>query len=105
MRVTLETSHFEMSPLNADAPKNMARMFRTLDTSHFEMSPLNEILSENIWLISTTLDTSHSPIEPFGPLEQSPSGDSLRHALTALWNSVLDFGENDAVVVHVVVGI
>ena len=40
------------------------------------------------------LDTSHSPISPRGPLEQSPSGDNLRQASTALLSLGLDFGEN-----------
>ena len=40
------------------------------------------------------LDTSHSPICPRGPLGQSPSGDNLRHALTALLSLGLDCGEN-----------
>ena len=42
-----------------------------------------------------TLDTSHSPIGPCRPLEQSPTGDSSRHALTAPLSSILDCGEND----------
>ena len=42
MVVTLDTSHLEMSPLHANAPKNMYRMVITLDTSHVEMSPLND---------------------------------------------------------------
>ena len=50
--------------------------------------------SENKWFMSVTLDTSHSPIEPCEPLEQSPCGDNLRHAPTALFSSVRDCGEN-----------
>ena len=41
MVLTLDTSHFEMSPLNDVALANMVFMVLTLDTSHFEMSPLN----------------------------------------------------------------
>ena len=42
------------------------------------------------------LETSHSPIGPCGPLEQSPSGDRWRHALTAPLSAILDCGENAA---------
>ena len=45
---------------------------------------------------SVTLETSHSLIGPCGLLEQSPSGDSSRHALTAPLSSVLDCAENAA---------
>ena len=41
MLVTLDTFHFEMSPLNNLAPKNILFIWVTLDTSHFDMSPLN----------------------------------------------------------------
>ena len=44
--------------------------------------------------ISVTLDTSHSAIRPYGASEQSPFGDSLMHASTALWSSTLDRGKN-----------
>ena len=44
-------------------------------------------------LISVTFDTYHCPIGPRGPLEQSPLGASLRHALTALLSSALDRGK------------
>ena len=57
--VTFDTSHFEMSPLNDEEPRNMALMSITLGTSHFEMSPLNEVAPANIALIVFTLDTSH----------------------------------------------
>ena len=53
--------------------------------------------------MSATSDTSQSPIGPCGPSEQSPFGDSLRHASTALLSSALDCGENTGVVVVVVV--
>ena len=46
--------------------------------------------------MSVTPETSHSPISPCGPLEQSPSGDSSRHALNAPQSSSLDCGENAA---------
>ena len=118
MLETLDTSHFEMSPLNDDAKRNIAGMVRTLDTSHFERSRLNDLAERNIELMSFTLDTSHfeisplndvawenvrpmlvildtphSPIGPCAPFEQSPF-DSLRHATTALSSCTLDFGEN-----------
>ena len=91
---TCDTSHFERSPLNDVAPWNMPDTSFTLDTSHFEMSALNNFASENMRLISVTLDTPHSPISPCGPLEQSPFGKRLRHALTALLSSTLDRGNN-----------
>ena len=77
MLVTLETSHFEMSPLNNFVLANMSLM--------------------NISLMSVTLETSQSPSGPCGLLEQSPFGDSLRHASTALRSSALDCGENAGV--------
>ena len=46
----------------------------------------------SILLMSYT--TFHSPISPCGPLEQSPTGDSLRHGSTAPLRSPFDFGEN-----------
>ena len=39
--VTLDTSHFDRSLLNAAAPKNMAPISCMLDTSYFDMSSLN----------------------------------------------------------------
>ena len=75
-------------------------MFRTLDMSHFERSPLNNVASRNISLISVTRDTSHSPIGPCGPLEQSPCGHILMCASTAVLSSALDCGENTGVVAH-----
>ena len=65
-------------------------MFVTLDTFHFERSPLNELRSENISDMEDTPDTSHSAIGPCGLLEQSFFGDNLRHASTALLSSALD---------------
>ena len=47
--------------------------------------------------MSVTRETCQFPIGPCGPLEQSPPGDSSRHALTAPLSSILDFGENAAV--------
>ena len=41
MLVTLDTSHFDISLLNVEAPWNMPRMFRTHDTPHLDMSLLN----------------------------------------------------------------
>ena len=46
--------------------------------------------------MSVILDTSHSPIGPCGPLEQSPFGDSLRHASTALLSCTFDSDKNAA---------
>ena len=40
--------------------------------------------------------TSQSSIGPYATLEQSPAGDSSRHALTAPLSLVLDDGENAA---------
>ena len=65
MLVTLDTSHFEMSPMNLSAPGTPSRL--------------------NNWLISVTADTSQDPIGPCGPLEQSE--DSCRHSLMAAWSS------------------
>ena len=66
----------------------------TLDTSHFEISALNKAAPMKMALMSATLDTSHSPTNPCPLSEQSPLGDSLRHALTALFSFALDCGEN-----------
>ena len=44
--------------------------------------------------MSVVWDTSHSPIGPCGPVEQSPTGDSFRHAWTASLRSPVFFGEN-----------
>ena len=97
MFVTLGTSHFERSLLNPFAPRNIPDMSLTFDTSHFEMSPRNNFASENMLLISATLDTPHCPIGPRGPLEQPPFGNRFRHALTALLRSALDRGKNATV--------
>ena len=120
--VTLDTSHFEMSPLNDFAPTNIRDISVTLDTSHFERSPLKEVkanmlcmsvtldtsqfeispsndsLKENILLISVTRDTSHFPIGPCGP---STKKDSSKHVPTALLSSDLVCGENAVVGVRV----
>ena len=69
-------------------------MDSTLDTSHFDRSPLNKFLPANIRIMSNTRDTSQSAIAPFGPLEQSPFGDNWRHVSTALSSVNLDCGEN-----------
>ena len=69
----------------------------TPDTSHFEMSPINKCALENKQFMSVTPDTSHSPIGPCiynGALEQSPFGDTFRHAPMALLSSTVDCGEN-----------
>ena len=89
MLTTLDTSHFEISPVNAVASSNMVCMSVTLDTSHFEILPLNEVAPRNRELMSVTSDTSHSAIEPCGPLAQSPTADILKHSssksLRSLW--------------------
>ena len=94
MFVTLDTSHLEMSPLNADALTNMLHMPVALDTSQLDMSPVNLLAPGtksllNNSLMSATAETSHDPIGPCGPLEQSV-GDSCRHSLMAAWSSSSD---------------
>ena len=64
MSVTLDTSHLEMSPLNDDAAVNMLAMFVILDTSHFEMSPLNDDADPNVPRMLVTVDTSQFDISP-----------------------------------------
>ena len=93
MLVTLDTSHCERSLLNDFAQWNISDMSLTFDTSHFEMPLRNNFASENMRLMSVTLDTSQSLIAPCGPLEQSPFGDNLRHASTALLSFALDRGK------------
>ena len=44
MLVTLDTSHFEMSPLKDVAPLNILLILVTLDMSHFEMSLLKDFV-------------------------------------------------------------
>ena len=48
MSFTLETSQFDMSPLNTTALWNILAVLRTVDTSHVERSPLNDLASRNI---------------------------------------------------------
>ena len=99
----MDTSHFEMSPLNDDTDANVARMLATLDTSHLDISPLNLFApgtgmcfsSTNKLSISVTAETSHDPIGPCTPLEQSL--DSGRHFTMAPWSSGLDFRTNPVV--------
>ena len=69
----------------------------TLDTSHLEISTLNAggALSNKLF-ISVTAETSQDPIGPCGPLEQSE--DDLRHSSMAVLRSPFDFGVNTAVV-------
>ena len=67
----------------------------TLDTSHFEMLPLNAALALlNVKDMSVTVDTSQSPIGGYGPLAQSPTGDIFQHLKTAVFNSALLRGLN-----------
>ena len=72
----------------------MLSILVTLDTCHFEMSLLNNFAPSKISVMSCTRDTSHSPIGPYGPVEQSPFGDTSRHERTARSTSSLDWGEN-----------
>ena len=55
MSVTLETSHFDMSPLNKVADDNMLLVSVTLDTSQFEMALLKDVADENITVIVAML--------------------------------------------------
>ena len=96
MSLTLDTSQLVISPLKDEAAVNIPDMSFALDTSHFEMSALNDALYENILLMSVSPEISHFPIGPVGPLEQSPSADNSMQSLTALSISALDFGENAA---------
>ena len=64
MLVTRDTSHLEMSQLNASAEWNMPTMLVTLDTFHLEMSTLNASAAENIPSMLATLDTSHLEMSP-----------------------------------------
>ena len=43
-------------------------------------------------------ETSQSPIDPFGPSEQSPTGDMLIHMLKASRSCCSDFGLNAEVI-------
>ena len=96
MLVTLDTSHFDRSPLNATAPENIWDIVVALDRSHFETSPLNEVAPQNIPDMSVVLDTSHDPIGPFGPRAQSPTGEIVMHASTAVLSSARDREINTA---------
>ena len=71
MSFTLDTSHFERSPLNASASLNIPYMAVACDTSHFEMSPLKDVESANMLDMSVMEETSHSSIGPCGPLGQA----------------------------------
>ena len=73
-------------------------MLVTLDTSQFEMSPLNDFALSNNALISFTFDVTQDPIGPCAPLEQAAS-DAFRHAAMAALSSTFDFGAQSAVVV------
>ena len=72
----------------------MVFMSLTLNTFHFEISPLNDPAPMKMELMSMILDTSHSPIAPCGPAEQSPFGDNFRHAVTLFLSASLVCGEN-----------
>ena len=67
----------------------------TLDTSHFEMSPLNENARWNVDCMLVTAETFQDPIGPCGPLEQSL--DSCRHSLMAARSCAFDFETQPAV--------
>ena len=65
-------------------------MVFTLDTSHFEMSPLNEGYHArwNVDCMLVTAETFQDPIGPCGPLEQSLV--SFRHSAMAALSSAFD---------------
>ena len=67
MVVILDTSQFEISPLNDNAELNIFSVLFTLDISHLEMSPSNDDAEENISTMVVTPETSH--------LERSPLKD------------------------------
>ena len=48
MLVTLDTSHFERSPLNVVAQLNTKAMSVTFGTSQFERSPLDDVARMNM---------------------------------------------------------
>ena len=81
----------------------MKPMSVTLDTSHFDMSPLNvfELVtgfcfeSKSNQLMSVTAETCHDLVGPCGPLEQSL--DSFRHSTMAAWSSAFEFGAHPSV--------
>ena len=104
MSLTLDTSHFERSPLNDVAPRNMPRMSFALDTSHLEISLSKNFARANMRLMSVTRYTSQVPIGPCGLLRHLSFDDSLRHASTALLSCTLDRGENADDGVGVLVG-
>ena len=60
--VTFDTSHLEMSALNAAAFQNIPSICFTFDTTHLEMSALNNVAPKNISCIVVTCDTSHLEI-------------------------------------------
>ena len=97
MLVTADTFHADRSWLKDAALLNIDFMLVTADTSHADRSWLKEGAFENIYAMSTTFDTSHESIGPCGPVEQSPTGDCLRHARTAALRSVVFCGANAAV--------
>ena len=97
MSFTLDTSHFDRSPLNDVAPRNIPRMSLALDTSHFDRSLSKNLARANMRLMSVTRDTSQVPIGPCGLLRHWPFGDNFRHASTALLSCTLDRGENAGV--------
>ena len=82
--------------------ENIPCMSITLATYHLKRPLLNttcmaqrkELHLKNKWLMSPTRDTSHAPISPCRLVEQSPCGDTSRHAPTARLSSALDCGEN-----------
>ena len=78
-------------------------MLVTADTSHADMSWLKDCAYANIPYMLVTADTSHDPIGPCAPAEQLPTGDSLMHAPTASWSSILLWGANTVATVLVVV--
>ena len=98
MSVTADTSHFDRSWLNLDAPVNINAMLVTADTSHLDRSWLNSDARWNKPCMSLMADTSQVRIDPCGFLEQSPISDVLKHSLIASRSSSLDSGLKTAAV-------
>ena len=97
MLITLDTSHCEMSPLKVGAPSNIPCISVTCATCHLDMLLLKNTAPRNNELMSVTSDTSHFLIGPWGPEEQSPTGDIAKHALTAALRCRLILGVNSVV--------
>ena len=100
----VEANHAPQSVCaNDEAPLNISAMLVTLDTSHFETSPLNcfdprtrlPFASTNNQLMSVTAETSQDQIGLRRPWEQSV--DNCRHFSMAAWSSAPDLGAHPVV--------